>query len=74
MVLTSSFMPVAGGLQYELKWLMDGIDNWLEENREVDFHFVYPGPESEPYARFANIQSRMFPVAVTFLVPEKFAK
>ena len=25
-------------------------------------------------ARFANIQSRMFPVAVTFLVPEKFAE
>jgi superfamily II DNA or RNA helicase len=25
-------------------------------------------------ARFANIQSRMFPVSVTFLIPEKFAK
>jgi hypothetical protein len=25
-------------------------------------------------ARFANIQSRMFPVSVTFLVPEKFAR
>jgi hypothetical protein len=32
------------------------------------------GRETEAIkARFANIQSRMFPVSVTFLVPEKFA-
>ena len=55
LVLTGSFLPVAGGLQYELKWFLDNLDRRLDTLRRFSFHFAYPNYQNEPFARFKNI-------------------
>ena len=55
LILTSSFLPTVGGLQYELKWFLDNLDRRLSKNEGAQTYFVYPNARSEPYARFENI-------------------
>ena len=55
LILTSSFLPTVGGLQYELKWFLDNLDRRLSKNEGTQTYFVYPNERSEPYARFENI-------------------
>ena len=55
LILTSSFLPTVGGLQYELKWFLDNLDRHLSGNADIQAHFVYPNASSEQYSRFDNI-------------------
>ena len=55
LILTSTFIPTTGGLQYELKWFLDNLDRYLNERSDIQVHFAYPNKSSEPYARFDNI-------------------
>ena len=55
LILTSSFLPTVGGLQYELKWFLDNLDRRLGNDERTQAYFVYPNERSEPYARFENI-------------------
>jgi len=53
--LTSTFLPTVGGLQYELKWFLDGLNRHLEKQNDIQAHFAYPNASSVPYASFTNI-------------------
>ena len=55
LILTGSFLPTIGGVQFELKWLLDNLDRHLERHRDIQAHFVYPNQDSEQYSRFENI-------------------
>ena len=55
LVLTSSFLPRQGGLQYELKWFLDNLDRRLATLKDVEATFVYPHGVSTPYSVFENI-------------------
>ena len=56
-ILTSSFLPTVGGLQYELKWFLDNLDRRLGTGESIEAYFVYPNERSELYTRFANIMA-----------------
>ena len=56
-ILTSSFLPTVGGLQYELKWFLDNLDRRLGTDESIEAYFVYPNERSEFYTRFANIMA-----------------
>lgn len=56
-IFTTSFLPTIGGLQYELKWLLDSMDKLLDDNnKNFELHFFGPNKESLKYARFVNIK------------------
>lgn len=55
LILTSSFLPTIGGIQFELKWFLDSLDRHLEEKGDIQAHFVYPNQDSEQYSCFENI-------------------
>ena len=55
LILTSSFLPTVGGLQYELKWFLDNLDRLLGNDEGTQVYFAYPNERSEPYTRFENI-------------------
>ena len=55
LILTSSFLPTVGGLQYELKWFLDNLDRRLSNDGGTEAYFVYSNDRSEPYACFRNI-------------------
>jgi len=57
MIFSSSFLPKAGGLQYELKWYLDSLDEWCASRQDYEFSFVSPGQTSLKFAKFKNIQS-----------------
>lgn len=57
LILSSTFLPTVGGLQYELKWFLDNLDRRLRSQERIHVHFVYPNEASEPYARFDNIST-----------------
>lgn len=59
-VFTTSFLPVIGGSQYELKWLMNSMDKLLEHDRykKLELYFFAPNKESLKYAKFKNIKVR----------------
>jgi len=57
LILSSTFLPTVGGLQYELKWFLDNLDRQLAERDDVETHFAYPDDRSEPYSRFRNIST-----------------
>ena len=57
LVLTSSFLPKVGGIQYKLKWFLDNLDRRLSDRRDLLVSFAYPNARSAPYARFANIST-----------------
>jgi len=57
LILSSTFLPTVGGLQYELKWFLDNLDQRLRSQERIHVHFVYPNEASEPYARFDNIST-----------------
>ena len=54
-IVSQSFLPVVGGMQYELKWFLDNLDRRLRHQNGIEVHFVYPTNESEPFSRFENI-------------------
>lgn len=57
LILTTTFLPTVGGLQYELKWFLDNLDRRLRDHKGIRVHFIYPNQESEPCARFDNIST-----------------
>lgn len=57
LILTTTFLPTVGGLQYELKWFLDNLDRRLRDRKGIHVHFVYPNQDSEPCARFDNIST-----------------
>jgi len=59
-IFTTSFLPRVGGLQYELKWLMDSTDKLLEgdEYKNLKLYFLIPDKKSLKYARLRNIKVR----------------
>ena len=54
LMLTTSFLPVVGGLQFELKWVLDALDDRVGEIG-MDFHFAYPDHASRVFTHFRNI-------------------
>ena len=52
-MVTTTFLPVVGGLQFQLKWMLDNLDRRVDED-EVDFHFACPG-YSQEFANFKRI-------------------
>lgn len=54
LMVTTTFLPVVGGLQFELKWILDSLDHRAAESG-VDFHFAYPSEASRAFTRFRNI-------------------
>ena len=63
--LTSAFLPTIGGVQLELKWLLDNLDRRLSRQARLDVHLVYPetNPESVGFAQFNNISTHRFPLS-----------
>ena len=57
LILSSTFLPTVGGLQYEMKWFLDNLDRRLTERGDIETHFAYPDDISEPYSRFRNIST-----------------
>ncbi len=57
LILTTTFLPTVGGLQYELKWFLDNLDRRLRDRKGIHVHLIYPNQESEPCARFDNIST-----------------
>lgn len=57
MIFSSSFLPKAGGLQYELKWFLDSLDKWVMDQDEFQFKFVFPSKKSLEFSNFDNIES-----------------
>ena len=55
LIATTSFLPVVGGLQFELKWLLDNLDRRVH-NDDVEVHFAYPNDASLAFVGFRNIQ------------------
>ncbi len=55
-ILTSSFLPTVGGLQYELKWFLDNLDRRLDEDGNTQVYFAYPNERSTAYTLFKNIR------------------
>lgn len=68
-ILTNTFLPTIGGVQYELKWFLDNLDRRLEGDDAVEVHFIYPDDdvESEKFACFRNI----FTYRLSFQAPNK---
>lgn len=54
LMVSTTFLPVVGGLQFELKWFLDSLDRRVGEGG-MDFHFAYPGEASRAFTRFSNI-------------------
>ena len=57
MIFSSSFLPKAGGLQYELKWFLDSLDRWVLDQDEFEFNFIFPGKKSLEFTKFENIET-----------------
>lgn len=55
LIVATSFLPVVGGVQFELKWFLDNIDRRLH-NGGIEVHFAYPNDASLPFVGFRNIQ------------------
>lgn len=55
LMVTTSFLPVVGGLQFELKWFLDALDDRVGDGIG-DFHFAYPNEASRPFTRFRNLK------------------
>ena len=57
LILTTTFLPVVGGLQYFLKWFLDSLDQRLGRDANLEVHFAYPNAEAEEYAQFGHIHT-----------------
>lgn len=57
MIFSSSFLPKAGGLQYELKWFLDSLDIWVADQDELEFVFVSPGKSSLEFIDYQHIET-----------------
>jgi len=56
-IFTTSFLPIMGGLQYELKWLLDSMDELVGNSyRNLELYFFAPNKESLRYTSFKNIK------------------
>ena len=55
LVLSSSFLPVIGGAQYQLKWFLDFLDHLPPSERSVQVHFAYPNRAARKFVLFDNI-------------------
>lgn len=58
-IFTESFLPTIGGLQYELKWLLDAIDKELEEDeryKDLQVYFFAPNKEALNFCQFKNVK------------------
>ena len=66
-ILSSTFLPTIGGVQLELKWLLDSLDRRLDEFGDIDFHFIYPASDgcAEEYAQFRNVTTHRLPLRAT---------
>ena len=62
LIFSTSFLPVAGGLEYELKWFLDNLDRRVQNQFSVKTHFVYTDKRSELYSQFTNIESHILPM------------
>lgn len=55
-ILTSSYLPVLGGLQFELYWLLRAIDSKFRERGIGRFIFILPKYEKQEFTDFNNIE------------------
>lgn len=55
-ILTSSYLPVLGGLQFELYWLLRAIDNKFRDRGIGRFIFILPKYEDQKFTDFNNIE------------------
>ena len=60
LILTSTFLPTIGGVQFELKWFLDNLDNRLNGRDDLEVHFAYPNADSDSYSPFDNIRTHNF--------------
>lgn len=58
-IFTTSFLPIIGGLEFELKWLLDSMDKLLDcdKYKKLELFFFAPNKESLKYAEFKNIKT-----------------
>ncbi len=58
-IFTTSFLPTVGGLQYELKWLLESIDKLLDcdKYKNLEIFFFAPNEKSLKYAEFKNVKT-----------------
>lgn len=54
LMVSSTFLPVVGGLQFELKWILDALDDRVRGSG-MDFHFAYPDDASRVFTHFRHI-------------------
>ena len=54
LMVSTTFLPVVGGLQFELKWILDSLDRRVAKSG-MDFHFAYPTEASRVFTHFRNI-------------------
>lgn len=55
-IFTSSYLPVQGGMQYELYWLLKAIDKKFKSYGIKRFVFIVPKYEKQEYLPFNNIE------------------
>lgn len=56
--LSSSYLPLLGGLQYELVWRLEAIDDLLSNglDKNYKFYFLAPNDKALEFAEFKNIE------------------
>lgn len=58
-IITHSFLPIMGGLQYELKWIVDSMDQLCnsKEYSDIRICLLVPNKEALKYCHFRNIKA-----------------
>jgi len=55
-IFTSTYLPVIGGIQFELYWLLKAIDNIFQSKGIKRFIFIVPHYQNQSYLNFKNIE------------------
>ena len=63
LIISTTFLPVVGGVQYFLKWLLDNLDRRLGQDLALEVHFGYPNDGADEHVRFRNIRVHNLGVA-----------
>ncbi len=54
-IYTTSYLPVIGGIQFELYWLLKAIDDRYQKKNIDHFVFIAPSGDNKEYLQFRNI-------------------
>ncbi|MBL7196751.1 MAG: glycosyltransferase family 4 protein [Candidatus Omnitrophica bacterium] len=68
-IFSSTYLPVIGGVQYELYWLLKAIDNRYQKKNIDHFVFIAPASDNKEYLQFRNITVVYLDVSNRYDIP-----